>query len=76
MVRMAKKSKRPKLSEQVREAVEASGLSRYRIAKETGLYEATLSRFMSGERGLTLKALDVLAEYLGLEIVVRSPRRG
>lgn len=65
-----KRQKRVKLSDQVRNAVEASGMSCYRISKETGLSEPTLSRFMSGERGLTMKALDTLADFLELNLTV------
>lgn len=65
-------SKKPNLSEQVRKAIETAGVTRYRIAKETNVSEATLSRFMSRERGLTLKVLDRLTEYLGLQLCERS----
>lgn len=70
---MAKKrSKKPKpLSDQIRDAVQNADASRYRICKDTGIDKATLYRFTSGERGLPMKTLDVLAEYLGLEITIR-----
>jgi transcriptional regulator with XRE-family HTH domain len=61
--------KRVKLSDQVRRAVDNCGQTRYRIAKETGISEPTLSRFMSGERGLPMTTLDRLADHLGLDIV-------
>jgi transcriptional regulator with XRE-family HTH domain len=64
--------KNKKLSDEIREAVEKSGLTRYRIAKELGLAESTMSRFMNGKRGLSLDNIDRLAELLGLEIVVKS----
>jgi transcriptional regulator with XRE-family HTH domain len=66
--------KNASLSDQVRKAIDASGKSRYRIAKDLNVSEATLSRFMSGERGLTLAVLDRLAEYLGLELCARTAR--
>ena len=74
---MAKKStRRSKLSDQIRQAIETCGVTRYRIAKETGISQPTLSRFMSGERGLTMKALDKLADFLGLNITTgKRPRR-
>jgi transcriptional regulator with XRE-family HTH domain len=53
------------------EAIEASGQSRYRIAKRTGISQTQLSRLMTGERGLSFEASERLAEYLGLEITVR-----
>ena len=63
---MAKKSK--SLSDQIRAAIDASGKTRYRIWKETGISQATLSRFMSGERGLPMSVLDRLAKCIGIEI--------
>jgi transcriptional regulator with XRE-family HTH domain len=59
---------RLKLSEQIRRAVDACGLSRYRICKDLGIAESTLSRFMSGQGGLSMEYLDRLAELLDLRI--------
>ena len=59
----------------IRKAIEASGQSRYRISKETGIAESVLSRFMSGETAITVETVERLADYLGLEIVLR-PKRG
>lgn len=59
---------RIKLSDQLRRAIENCGMTRYAIAKATGISEPTLSRFMSGERGLPMKTLDKLADYLDLNI--------
>ena len=65
---MAKK--RPtKLSDQIRDAMDNSGLTRYRIAKDIGMNESALGKFYNGERGLSTKMLDRLGEYLGLAIV-------
>ncbi|HEX4592261.1 MAG TPA: helix-turn-helix transcriptional regulator [Gemmataceae bacterium] len=61
------------MSDQVRRAVDASGLSRYRISKEIGVAESTMSRFMSGQGGLSMENLDALAELIGLDIA--GPRR-
>jgi transcriptional regulator with XRE-family HTH domain len=63
---------RVKLSEQIRRAVDASGLSRYRICKTLGVAESTLSRFMSGQGGLSMEYLDALADLLKLDIVTRT----
>ena len=49
-------------------AIEESGVSRYRIAKDTGITEPSLCRFMQGVASLRLDKADVLAEYLGLEL--------
>jgi transcriptional regulator with XRE-family HTH domain len=61
------------LTDQVREIVAGCGQTRYQIAKATGISEATLCRFASGERFLSPKALDTLGEYLGLRITVVKP---
>jgi transcriptional regulator with XRE-family HTH domain len=67
--------KKRHFSDQIRQAVDASGKSRYRLCKEIGVDQSTLSRFMSGERGLTTPVLDRLADALGLEIVTRPPTK-
>jgi hypothetical protein len=68
------KSKRVKLSDQIRQAVENCGQTRYALWKATGISEATLSRFMAGDRGLPMKTLDRLADYLDLNIVIGTSR--
>jgi transcriptional regulator with XRE-family HTH domain len=65
---------RVKLSEQIRRAVDASGLSRYRIAKTLNVAESTVSRFMSGKGGLSMEYLDDLADLLDLNLVTGRPR--
>jgi len=59
----------------IKKAIETSGQSRYRIAKETGVSQAHLSRLMSGQRGLGVDMLERLAAHLELEIIIR-PKRG
>lgn len=56
------------MTDEVRESVEQSGMSRYAICKATGISEAAMSRFMRGQRGLTLYTLDRLAAFLDLHI--------
>jgi transcriptional regulator with XRE-family HTH domain len=70
-------ARRIRLSDQVRRAVDASGLSRYRIAKELGVAESTMSRFMAGKGGLSMEYLDALADLLRLDICPdRRPTKG
>ncbi len=66
---------RPKLlTDQLRHAIDDSGLTRYRIAKETGISEPTLSKFYLGQRGLSMEALNALGEFLQLKITLgRKP---
>ena len=68
-----KRAKRIKLSDQIRQAIDTCGLSRNRVCKGTGIDKATISRFMSGERGLPTPALDRLADFLGLNITMEGP---
>jgi hypothetical protein len=62
-------------SEQLQEAIRQSGTSRYAIARETGLSQALLCRFLQGTRGLSLESIDKLMGVLALEIRPRG-RKG
>jgi hypothetical protein len=66
------------ISQQLRQAIDASGMSRYRICKEIGLPESTMSRFMAGHCGLQLTpTIDRLGELLKLKIVMdKKPVKG
>lgn len=66
---MSKSKRRPTMTKVLKAAIEGSGLTRYRIAKDTGITEPSLCRFMQGVASLRLDKADVLAEYLGLELV-------
>ena len=62
--------KKKSLSDQIRRAIDQSGLSRYQIAQETGIDESALSKFYTGKRGINSKTLDTLGDFLGLRIVI------
>ncbi len=64
-----------RLSDEIREAVDASGLSRYAIAKALGVAESTMSRFMSGHGGLSMNYLDQLADLIGLHVIVKPSKK-
>ncbi len=72
---MAKK--RTKLvTDQLRQAIDDSGLTRYRIAQETGISESALAKFYNGHRGLSMEALNALGEFLQLKINLgRKPEK-
>lgn len=60
------------LNDQMRRAVKRCGQTRYAIAKETGVSESTLSRFMASGKGLSLANADRLCEYLGLTLTAKA----
>ncbi len=63
-----------KMTDQVRQAIDDSGLTRYRISQETGITETALSLFYNGHRGLSMNALGI---HLGLRIVMaHKPKKG
>ena len=64
-----------KLLDEIREAIKAGDKSRYRLSKEAKIPQSQLSRFMTGEKGLSFDAMERLAEALGLEIIIRPKRR-
>ena len=67
---------KPKLlSEQLREAILAAGVSRYRISKELGISQAQLSRFISGNSGLGQETTDKIGEHLGLRLIKDEPKK-
>jgi len=61
-----------RLAEQIRAAINASGLSRYEIAKRSGVDEASLSRFVNDKGSLSFASVEKVAMVLGLEIVARK----
>jgi transcriptional regulator with XRE-family HTH domain len=63
------------LTDSIRRAVEESGQSRYAIAHKTGVSQATLSRFMNGERRLSLEIAEKLIAGLGLRVkIIKSTK--
>ncbi len=67
-VSMSKSKPKPTLTDTLKAAIEQSGLTRYRIAKETGIPESHLGRFVRREMSLRLDRADKLAAYLGLRL--------
>lgn len=60
------------LTEQLRNAIVACGVSRYRIAKETGVSESALAQFVNGHRGLSMSALNSIGQFLRLKVVANG----
>ena len=63
------------LSEQLKVMITTASVSRYAIAKATGVAESQLSRFLSGRAGLSLESIDKVGRFLGLRLVVESESR-
>jgi transcriptional regulator with XRE-family HTH domain len=72
---MAKQKQRKSFTDELRSAVEASGLTRYAISRTTGIDQGSLCKFMQGERGLGLDSVDQLADLLGLHVASESAQR-
>lgn len=70
---MAKKTRA--MSDVIRQTVETAGLSRYAISQATGVPQSALSRFVSGERGLSMENLDALCEFFHLELKPGTSKR-
>jgi len=64
---MAKRKPRP-LSEQLRRLIEQGPLTRYRIAKDSGVDASQLLRFVHGRGKLTTDTLDRIGDVLKLRI--------
>jgi DNA transposition AAA+ family ATPase len=63
------KKQRMTFTDELRKAIEESGLTRYAIWQATGIDQGSLCKFMQGERGLGMDSIDKLADLLGLHIV-------
>jgi transcriptional regulator with XRE-family HTH domain len=68
------KQKHLSLTDQLRQAVLNCGQSQYAICKATGIDKTALSRFVNGERGVSMEVMNTLGEYLGLRIVTGKPK--
>lgn len=64
------------VSEALRRAVRASGLSPYAVARAAGVPQPVLWRFLRGQSGLTLRNAGKLAAFLGLELRPAAGGRG
>ena len=60
--------------DQIRQAIDDCGESRYAISKATGVSQASLCRFVNRQLGLSMDAIDSLADYLNLYVAVRGKR--
>ncbi|MCY2952644.1 MAG: helix-turn-helix transcriptional regulator [Planctomycetota bacterium] len=73
---MTTMDKAMKMSERLRTAILDATENRRRIVQGSGVSESILSRFVRGEQGITLKTADVLAAYLGLDLLPTPVEHG
>lgn len=74
---MAKKQKgAPSLEEQIREAISSSGLTPTDLAKRAGVALPQVTRFVKGERSVSLDTAWKLCRVLGLKLVREGPPSG
>lgn len=62
------KRRRSTLTDELKQAIADSGVSGYKLAKESGVPQPVVQRFLAGERGISLTTADKLAAYLGLRL--------
>ncbi len=72
MAERAKKGRAP-LADALRRAIRDSGLSYNALRRLAGVNQAQVSRFMLGERDLTLQVASRLCLVLGCELVYTGP---
>lgn len=65
----------PSVTDTLRDALERCGQTRYAVSKATGIPQSTLSRFVAEGRALRGDNIDVLAEYLDLQLVAKASKR-
>jgi plasmid maintenance system antidote protein VapI len=63
------------IESQLRRAIIESSMSRYKIAKLSGIGEAPLSLFVNRKRTLTLTSAAKVADVLDLELVSKKTKR-
>ena len=64
----AAETKPTDVAEQLRRAIAGCGKSLNQLARETGVHQAQLSRFLRKERSLQLTAAAKLCAHLGLRL--------
>jgi transcriptional regulator with XRE-family HTH domain len=63
------------ITETLRAAVIDSDKTRYRLSVDSGISQSVLSRFVSGERDLTLSSASKIAAALGLDLIAKKRTR-
>ena len=63
------------VSEQLESQIRLFQGSIYQVSKQSGVANASLLRFLSGKRGLSMEAIDKLADFFGLELTPKAAGR-
>lgn len=63
-----------RLDKAIASAIKSCGQTPAEVARGAGVARSQLSRLLSGERGLSTETAERIADYLGLEIVIRPKR--
>jgi transcriptional regulator with XRE-family HTH domain len=58
------------IADSLKQAISASDRSVYQIAKESGISQIVITRFLSGERDIRMATADKLARVLNLQLTV------
>ena len=66
---------RNRMLDTLKRAVRDSGQTLYRVSKDAGVPYPNLHRLMAGKRAVSMRTLDRLCNYLGLELVTRKGSR-
>ncbi len=61
--------------EKIRKELKKCGVSRYEVAKKTGIDQTILFRIYHNTRGCTIETADKLCKYLGLELQSKPMKR-
>ena len=65
---MPRKKRLPTISEQLLEAVQGCGMSAQALGARCGVSQPIITRWIAGERGITIATADKLAACLGMEL--------
>jgi transcriptional regulator with XRE-family HTH domain len=66
-------NREPPLIATLRRSIETSGLSISELARQSGVSQPQLSRFVNGQRTLTLQTAAKLFELLNLQVIQTAP---
>ena len=70
---MARKRREPKLlSDQLKDILDSGAMTRYELAKRSGVDQGQLSRFVLGKGQMTFRTLDKIGAVLRLRLVVEA----